>query len=131
MAPSWFLITAATPALPLAPTPLGQRTALPEPRVQAEENAFIELVNALVVPDPSERCTQLIGPGAQPSSFQFLITDIATFTACSWVSFRSQPGLLYPKAMVPPTIGICTTPRFTLRMSRRMIGSSDAPKFTV
>ena len=71
-----------------------------------EENAAIELVKALVVPEPSDRCTQEIGPGAQPNSDQSLIADVATFTACSWVSCSSQPGLLYPKAMVPPIIGI-------------------------
>ena len=54
----------------------------------------MELVKALVVPEPSERCTQVRVPGLQPSSFQSLIMPMATLTAFSWVSFRLQPGLL-------------------------------------
>tara|TARA_Y100001968_G_C18960748_1_gene527588 strand:+ start:442 stop:594 length:153 start_codon:yes stop_codon:yes gene_type:complete len=48
-------IIPATPALPLPPTPEGQSTDLPVPNVHALENACIELVNAFVVPEPSER----------------------------------------------------------------------------
>ena len=40
--------------------------------------------------DPSERCAQVNLPALQPTSFQFLIIPIATCTACSWVSFKSQ-----------------------------------------
>ena len=48
-----------------------------------DEKASIELVNAFVVPEPSERWTQTRVPGLQPSSFQFLTLPIATLTA--WV----------------------------------------------
>ena len=45
---------------------------------------------ALVVPDPSERWVQVNFPGLQPNSFQSLIIPIATCTAFSWESFKSQ-----------------------------------------
>ena len=83
MAPTRFWMTPATPELPLAPTPAGHFTDLPVPRVHSDEKASIELVNAFVVPEPSERWTQTRVPGLQPSSFQFLTLPIATLTA--WV----------------------------------------------
>ena len=131
IAPSRFSITPATPEFPLPPTPTGHWTDLPVPRVHSGENACMELVKAFVVPEPSERCTQVMVPASQPRSFQSVILPMATWTACCCVSFKSQPGLLYPNAMVPPTIGIWTTPRSTWSRSEALIGSSDAAKSTV
>ena len=96
MAPCLLAITPATPELPLAPTAFapGQRTDLPAPSFHSGEKAANDWVKALVVPEPSERCTQVMAPAEQPRSFQLVILPIATWTACFWVSLRSQPGLL-------------------------------------
>ena len=89
-------------------------------------------MKAKVVPEPSERWATVIGPLPHFSCSQVLILPRKMSTACFWVSrSEGQSGLLKAMAMVPPTAGNCTTPRFTLAASEALIGSSVAPKSTV
>ena len=75
MAPGTCLTCAATPLLPLPPTPAGHFTALPVPTVSfhSGENADSELVKPFVVPLPSERNTGRILASSHPKVDQLVI----------------------------------------------------------
>ena len=92
---------------------------MPAPAVQIVGVTAVRYdVRALVVPDPSERCTTWMPVDGRPVfpsaaiilSFQFLTLPAKIDASVSGLSFRLlKPGRLYSTAMPPPDQGMCST----------------------
>src|SRR5574343_2038975 len=143
MAPSILVTLAATPALPLPPTPAGQFTVLPAPTtpLNGAETCAKKSVKTAVVPDESERYTKVIAvsgsftPGlteAIAESFHLVILARKISDSTSLFSF-SWPGatpLTLTTGTTPPIMaGNWARPLFS--RSAAGTGSSLAPKSTV
>src|SRR5947207_6566475 len=117
MAPAVCLTWAVTPSEPLAPWPVGQGTSLAAPAVHTVGATAVRYdVRALVVPEPSERCTTWIPVDGRPVfpsaaiilSFQFLTLPAKMAASVSGLNFRLLTAeRLYSMAMPPPDQGMC------------------------
>src|SRR5215471_17781380 len=92
MAPSVCFTAAVTPSEPLAPWPVGHGTSLPAPAFQIVGATAVRYdVNALVVPEPSERCTTWIGVAG---------SDAPALSALIWAAFQ----VLTVPAKIPASV---------------------------
>src|SRR5512140_2406084 len=117
MAPGVCLTKAATPSLPLPPIPVGHCTASFAPTL-ADHAAFLAVryeVKRKLVPEPSERCTTVIGRlgRATPAFSAAIFGSLHLLIVPRKMSPSSAPVSFTSPALTPGRFRSGTTPPTT------------------